>query len=260
MNAADADNPDFDGHAFDDGGFDNGGVGDRGLDDRGFDDADLRNPFWSALRSRHAGIAQVVGEVARYPADHAPFLGVAHAEVAVADAFDALIAPGESVYLLGVAPPAPEGWALECLGDLAQMIRTAPLPVADGPDVVPLGDADREAVLALTARVYPHYFRARTMSMGRYFGIHRDGRLAAMAGERLGTDRFQEVSAICTHPDFNGLGYARRITAMLTNDILASDRIPYLHVSQANTRAKTMYERMGYRLRRTIPFWSLRRA
>jgi predicted GNAT family acetyltransferase len=47
---------------------------------------------------------------------------------------------------------------------------------------------------------------------------------------------------------------------MLTNDILASGRIPYLHVSQANTRAKTMYERMGYRLRRTIPFWSLRRA
>lgn len=250
MNAADADNPDFDGHAFDDG----------GLDDGGLDDADLRNPFWSALRSRHTGIAQVVGEVARYPADHAPFLGVAHAEVAVADAFGALIAPGESVYLLGVAPSAPEGWALECLGELAQMIRTAPLPVADGPDVVPLGDADREAVLALTALVYPHYFRARTMSMGRYFGIHRDGRLAAMAGERLGTDRFQEVSAICTHPDFNGLGYARRITAMLTNDILASGRIPYLHVSQANTRAKTMYERMGYRLRRTIPFWSLRRT
>lgn len=250
MSVADADNPDFDGHAFDDGGW----------DDRGLDDADLRNPFWSALRSRHAGIAQVAGEVARYPADHAPFLGVAHAGVAVADAFDTLIAPGESVYLLGVAPQAPEGWTLEWLGDLAQMICTAPLPVTDGPDVVPLGDADRDAVLALTALVYPHYFRARTMSMGRYFGIHRDGQLAAMAGERLATDRFQEVSAICTHPDFNGLGYARRITATLTNDLLASGRIPYLHVSQANTRAKTMYERMGYRLRRTIPFWSLRRT
>lgn len=250
MSVADADNPDFDGHAFDDGGW----------DDRGLDDADLRNPFWSTLRSRHAGIAQVAGEVARYPADHAPFLGVAHAGVAVADAFDTLIAPGESVYLLGVAPQAPGGWTLEWLGDLAQMICTAPLPVTAGPDVVPLGDADRDAVLALTALVYPHYFRARTMSMGRYFGIHRDGRLAAMAGERLATDRFQEVSAICTHPDFNGLGYARRITATLTNDLLASGRIPYLHVSQANTRAKTMYERMGYRLRRTIPFWSLRRT
>jgi ribosomal protein S18 acetylase RimI-like enzyme len=241
-------------------GVDDGGFDDGRFDDSRFDDADLCNPFWSALRSRHAGIAQVVGEVARYPADHAPFLGVAHAEVAAADAFDALIAPNESAYLLGVAPPAPDGWTLEWLGDLAQMICTASLPVADGPEVVALGDADRDAVLALTARVYPHYFRARTMSMGRYFGIHRDGRLAAMVGERLGTDRFQEVSAICTHPDFNGLGYARRITAMLTNDILASGRIPYLHVSQANTRAKTMYERMGYRLRRTIPFWSLRRA
>lgn len=255
MRVADADNS-----RVDDGGFDDGRFDDDRFDSSRFDDADLRNPFWSALRSRHAGIAQVVGEVARYPADRAPFLGVAHAEVAAADAFDALIAPDESVYLLGVAPPAPDGWTLEWLGDLAQMICTAPLPVADGPEVVALGDGDRDAVLALTALVYPHYFRARTMSMGRYFGIRRDGRLAAMAGERLGTERFQEVSAICTHPDFNGLGYARRITAMLTNDILASGRIPYLHVSQANTRAKTMYERMGYRVRRTIPFWSLRRA
>jgi GNAT superfamily N-acetyltransferase len=241
---------DMDNFGFEDGHFRGGRL----------DDADLCNPFWTALRSRHAGIAQSVGEVARYPADRAPFLGVAHADVDIADAFETLIAPNERVYLLGVAPPAPDGWTLAWLGDLAQMICVASLPVADGPEVVALGDADRDAVLALTALVYPHYFRARTMSMGRYFGIHRDGRLAAMAGERLGTERFQEVSAICTHPDFNGLGYARRITAMLTNDILASGRIPYLHVSQANTRARTMYERMGYRLRRTIPFWSLRRA
>ena len=96
------------------------------------------------------------------------------------------------------------------------------------------------------------------MEMGRYFGIYVDGRLAAMAGERLGTDDVQEVSAICSHPDFNGRGYARRITAILTNDILAQGRTPYLHVSYANPRAKTMYERMGYRLRRNIPFWSLR--
>jgi predicted GNAT family acetyltransferase len=65
------------------------------------------------------------------------------------------------------------------------------------------------------------------------------------------------MSAICTHPDFNGHGYARRLTAQLTNDTLATGREPFLHVSQRNTRAKALYERLGYRLRRTIPFWSL---
>jgi len=223
--------------------------------------SDLDNPFWSALRSRHADIAHRVGEAARYPAEFAPFLGVAHDGADVRDALDALIAANESVYLLGVAPCVMEGWRLQALGDLAQMIRAGALPVEDGPDIVPLSTAEHRAdVLALTALVYPHYFRPRTMEMGRYFGIYVDGRLAAMAGERLGTGDFQEVSAICTHPDFNGRGYARRITASLTNDILAQGRTPYLHVSHENPRAKNMYERMGYRLRRDIPFWSLRRG
>ncbi len=221
--------------------------------------SDLNNPFWSALCSRHAGIADRVGEAARYPAEFAPFLGVAHDGVDVRDAFDALIAADESVYLLGVAPRVPVGWRLQAFGDLAQMIRTEPLTMEDGPEIVLLSTPDHRAdVLALTALVYPHYFRPRTMEVGRYFGMYVDGRLAAMAGERLATDAFQEVSAICTYPDFNGRGYARRISAMLTNDILAQGRTPYLHVSNENPRAKTMYERMGYRLRRDIPFWTLR--
>jgi predicted GNAT family acetyltransferase len=67
------------------------------------------------------------------------------------------------------------------------------------------------------------------------------------------------MSAICTHPDFNGLGYARRLTTMLTNRTLAAGRLPFLHVSYENPRAKTLYERMGYRLRADVAFWSLTR-
>lgn len=219
------------------------------------------NPFWSSLDTIHRDIALRAGDVARYPADHAPFLGVAHAEADVADALDALLAHGETVLLLGIAPARlPAGWRLDPLEELAQLACDAPLALADGPDIVELGEADRADVLALTALVYPHYFRERTIELGRYIGIRRDGRLAAIAGERLGTPLHREMSAICTHPDFNGHGYARRLTARLTNDTLASGRGPFLHVSQRNVRAKALYERLGYRLRRTIPFWSLRRA
>ena len=210
-------------------------------------DADLDNPFWSSLRSRHRDIAQVAGDVARFPAEFAPFLGVAHAGVDADDALEALVAPGESVYLLGVAPRVPDGWRLEAFADLAQMVCTSALDVVDGPDIIALSEAHRADVLALTALVYPHYFRPRTMDMGRYFGIYQDGRLAAMIGERLGTDAYQEMSAICTHPDFNGRGYARRLTAMLSNDTLHRGRTPYLHVSHENTRAKQLYEQLGYR-------------
>jgi predicted GNAT family acetyltransferase len=139
------------------------------------------------------------------------------------------------------------------------MACTSPIDVIDGPDVIELTDVHRADVLALTALVYPHYFRPRTMELGRYFGVYQDGRLAAMIGERLGTDAYQEMSAICTHPDFNGRGYARRLTALLTNDVLARGRTPFLHVSHANRRAKQLYEQLGYSLRRDIGFWSLRR-
>ena len=228
------------------------------------DAAELDNPFWSSLDSRHRDLALRMGDVARFPAEYAPFLGVANVGVDAADALASLVAPDESVYLLGVAPHVPGGWHLDAFADLAQMTCTSPIDVIDGPDVIELTDAHRADVLALTALVYPHYFRERTMELGRYFGIYTadergDVRLAAMIGERLGTDACPEMSAICTHPDFNGLGYARRLTALLTNDVLAGGRIPFLHVSHANSRAKQLYEQLGYFHRRDIGFWSLHR-
>jgi GNAT superfamily N-acetyltransferase len=185
---------------------------------------------------------------------------VASAQAEVADAIDALVGADESVYLLGVAPALPHGWVPDAFAPLAQMICPAPIAVVDGPAVIGLTEAHRADVLALTALVYPHYFRPRTMELGRYFGIYQDGRLAAMIGERLGTDAQQEISAVCTHPDFNGRGYARRLVALLSNDNLERGRLPFLHVSHQNHRAKQLYEQLGYSHRRDIGFWSLRRA
>ncbi|WP_159016324.1 GNAT family N-acetyltransferase [Cognatiluteimonas profundi] len=221
---------------------------------------ELDNPFWSSLASRHRALAQRSGGVARYPADFAPFIGVRDADVDVGEALASLVAPGETLLLLGVAPRVSGDFQLEPFADLAQMTCAEPIPVIDGPDVIALADAHRADVLALTALVYPHYFRPRTIELGRYVGIYQDGRLAAMAGERLGMDGHQEISAICTHPDFNGRGYARRLTAMLSNDNIERGRIPFLHVSHENLRAKRLYEQIGYRHRRDIGFWALRRA
>jgi GNAT superfamily N-acetyltransferase len=221
----------------------------------------LDNPFFSALDSLHAGIALRAGEVLRYPAEFAPFLGIPHADVALGGPLDSLVPAGESVLMLGVAPSTlPDGWALERFADLAQLTCDRELEVIDGPGIVELDERHHADVLALTALVYPHYFRPRTMALGRYFGMYVDGRLAAMIGERLGTHDAREMSAICTHPDFLGRGLARRLTAFLTNRTLQEGEQPFLHVAYANARAKALYERMGYRLRRDIPFFALRRG
>jgi ribosomal protein S18 acetylase RimI-like enzyme len=221
---------------------------------------ELDNPFWSALATRHRALALHAGTVARYPAGYAPFVAVAAADAAADADLEGLLEPGENVYFLGVLPHLPPRWSVHAYRPLAQMVCDRPLEVPDGPPWQPLGEAQRADVLALTALVYPHYFRPRTMELGRYFGIYEDGRLAAMIGERLATPTQQEVSAVCTHPDFNGRGYARRLLALLSNDLLERGMRPFLHVSHENTRAESLYERMGYRVRRDIGFWSVRRA
>lgn len=219
----------------------------------------LDNPIWESLASRHRALALQQDGCARYPAVVAPFLGVARHGDDVAEALDSLVPVDDTVLLLGVAPQVPEGWQLQKLAELAQMVCPEPMATIDGPDIVELSEAHRADVLALTALVYPHYFRLRTMDLGRYFGLYEDGRLAAIIGERMGMDDHQEISAVCTHPDFNGRGYARRLLAHLTNDTLARGRRPFLHVAHENRRAKQLYEQCGYRGRRDIPFWSLRR-
>ena len=219
----------------------------------------LDNPIHAALSTLHRDIALRAGGAARYPAEVAPFFAVEDPAADATDAVAALVAPGESVYLLGVAPATVRGATLHAYDKLAQMVCDAPLDDVDGPDVQPLDATHRDDVLALTALVYPHYFRPRTMDMGRYFGIYENGRLAAMIGERLGSRTAREISAVCTHPDFNGRGYARRLMAFLTNDLLARNVRPFLHVSHENARAKTMYERIGFRAAPDIGFWSLRR-
>lgn len=224
------------------------------------DASPLDNPFWSSLRSRHRKVAVVAGDVARYPPEFAPFLGVAGADVDADAGLASLVQAGETAWLLGVAPRVGRGWRLEPCEALAQMVCDAPAPVVGGPPIAQLDETDRAEVLALTQRVYPHYFRQRTLELGRYFGIRRDGRLAAMIGERLGDAAHTELSAICTHPAFTGRGHAHRLVAFLTRDLLARGQTPFLHVSHRNPRALKLYADLGYRIRAELSFWSLRRA
>lgn len=220
----------------------------------------LDNPFWSALSTRHRAFALGRGGVLRYPRDCAPFLGVGSADVEADAALASLLLPHETVMLLGVAPRVGSAWKLERVETIAQLVCTRPAPHVEGPAIVALGDANRADVLALTARVYPNYFRPRTMALGRYFGIYADGTLAAMIGERLATDSCTELSAVCTHPRFTQRGYAHRLIAHLANDVLARGATPFLHVSHANPHARAIYEDLGFAQRADLPFWTLRRA
>jgi ribosomal protein S18 acetylase RimI-like enzyme len=65
----------------------------------------------------------------------------------------------------------------------------------------------------------------------------------------------REISAVCTHPDLQGRGLARRLMHLLIRRQRRRGLVPFLHVMQYNTRAIAMYERMGFRRHRQ---WVLR--
>jgi len=218
----------------------------------------LDNPVWSSLTTSHRGLALACGGVLRYPADVAPFVAIAEPGPVASSALDTLVGD-ETVFMLGPKPALPPGWVLGDLGVIVQMVCEATAAVVDGPPIVELGASDREAVLALAALVYPHYFRSRTMELGRYCGIVAGGRLDAMIGERMAMPGLREISAVCTHPEQVGRGLARRLLTHASNELLARGEMPFLHVSPDNERAVRLYESNGYRRRIDVPFWSVAR-
>jgi len=214
---------------------------------------DLDNPVWSSLNGAHAELGRRSAHAARYFADVAPFVGVDGTATA-GEELTELVSPGESVLFVGphVELPA-SAWRVEPLESIAQMIGESNPSSNDGPAISELSAAHAADVLDLTARVYPHYFRPRTMSMGRYLGVYDGAKLAAMAGERMRFGRYVELSAICTDPAYTGRGYAQHLVNRLVADVRNADRIPFLHVSHRNARAKALYEHLGFKTRVDIP-------
>jgi ribosomal protein S18 acetylase RimI-like enzyme len=222
----------------------------------------LNNPIWSALNSAQSHFAIGGPHAKRYPAEVAPFMAVAEPSDVAAKALAELVPPGEVINIVSVTPQLREGWELLGTGNIVQMIwrDDAPMPVVDSSDIVELGDDDAADMLALTALVFPGYFRPRTPEMGAYFGIRQNGRFAAMTGERMKVVGLEEISAVCTHPDFTGRGYAARLVSYVARNMLQRGIRPFLHVNETNRRARDLYERVGFENRAVLPLWLLKRT
>lgn len=159
-----------------------------------------------------------------------------------------LVAESETIFLLQ-APPIVVPPGLQALRRAEGMQMWATQPVAAEPgahEIVPLGDADAPEMSALAQQTQPGPFLPRTHTMGRVVGIRVDGRLAAMAGERMRLAGAVEVSGACTHPDFRGRGLARRLSAVVAHAIQQRGDQPFLHAWATNTVAIALYEGLGF--------------
>ena len=212
----------------------------------------LDNPIWSSLTTRHACFAQGNELARRYDSEIGPLSGVAEpSEHAMAE-LGRLVPPGDvAVLFLQERRDFPKGWEIVRDGTLLQMLcSTKPdVPQLDE-SIQPLGPRDFAEMVALAKLTEPGPFREGTPTLGGFVGIRIEGQLAAMAGQRLSPTGFTEVSAVCTHPDFRGRGFARALVASVARNIFEAGDVPFLTSFEANTGAVRVYEQVGFRIRR----------
>jgi predicted GNAT family acetyltransferase len=216
------------------------------------DDARLDNPVHAALSGPHARFAQVCGRARRYPADVASFLALP-SEPTRADWRDAaeLVPPGTGAAIVHAGADVPETWKTLQEFEVVQMIGEHVTGI-DEPQALSLKAADVPEMLELVRRTDPGPFLDRTIELGDYLGIRRDGQLVAMGGERLHLDGWTEISAVCTAPTYRGHGMASRLVETLIAGIQQRSERALLHVVPTNTNAIRLYEKLGFRERRRL--------
>lgn len=214
----------------------------------------LDRPVWASLTTYHADIAVGDAQARRYPDDVNLFASARDDEdPASLAALAALLRPRERAYVLQVPPVRLPADCVELRpGRGVQMLATRALIEDGDDDLQPLDDADAPEMLALAQLTQPGPFLARTHTMGRFIGVRIDGRLAAMAGERMRFPGHTEISGVCTHPDFRGRGLARRLSAAVGARIQARGDAAFLHAWADNRAAIALYESLGFVLRSDV--------
>jgi ribosomal protein S18 acetylase RimI-like enzyme len=219
----------------------------------------LNNPAWHSLKEVHRDFNVGNDTIRLYQPDVCLFGGIYPSSAEAMTQLNGLIDPGATFFILGDLPALPEGFELIHKLLCAQMVCLHPILSSNHETLVYLNDDFREELFQLVQLVQPGYFQQKTCAMGDYFGIFQNDQLVAAAGERMRMDGFTEVSAVVTHPDYAGRGFAKQLVAKVVNKNLNEGKIPYLHVAEHNLPAIGLYEKLGFVKRRTIPLWKIQR-
>lgn len=173
-----------------------------------------------------------------------------------------MLPPDRKILFATITPiEEPKGWKQMAYIKGSQFVFDINNPIEQPAlEPVPLTHDNAAEMVQLAALTKPGPFDMRTIDFGYYHGIFEDGRLAAMTGQRLHVPPYAEVSAVCTHPDFLGRGYA---TVLMRHQMLLIREqrfIPFLHVREDNTRAIDVYLRLGFKLRGPMHFYFFKRV
>lgn len=208
----------------------------------------LDNIAWHTLAGPHAPYSTGSERARRYAPGFSPIVGFSDATAPDFAALAPFCANGEHFYCDGWSGAPPSGWRVDAESTMFKMVWEGGLPSEDAaPEAVRLVGTHAQQALDLALLTRPGPFGPRTIELGEYFGCFEGTRLVAMAGERMQAGTLREISGVCTHPDHQGRGLARRLMLKLVRRQLLRGELPFLHVMRENDGARRLYEKMGFR-------------
>ncbi|WP_400072878.1 GNAT family N-acetyltransferase [Zobellia russellii] len=217
----------------------------------------LKNPVWYSLNETHSQFSHVGEGIAFYKPDYCPFGGAN----AIEKATQSIVEYSQHIkqfFVVGSQPLPSPLYTLQKEYICDQMILRAPIDLKLKNQITSLtSNLQKNELYELVSLVQPGYFTKKTAELGRYFGIYKNNVLVAAAGERLQMNDFTEISAVVTHPEHTGNGYAKELLKYTSDIIFKSGKTPFLHVLEINTRAIGIYKSLGFQTLRKMSFNNL---
>lgn len=220
----------------------------------------LDNMIWNALAGPQAHLGVSNGRARRFDQEISIFAAVERPLESL-DGLGEIIPDGGRAGLVTTGPlTLPPEFEAVATGEVVQLTAEQFKPIPIGNMVYrDLTAADVPAILELVALTRPGPFSRRTIEMGHYVGVFDNDRLIAMAGERLRLDGFGEVSAVCTHPDYQGRGLGKALVSVIGSEVVARGEVPFLQAYTSNAAAIATYTRLGFTPRRNLTFTTVKR-
>jgi ribosomal protein S18 acetylase RimI-like enzyme len=216
----------------------------------------LDNPVWYSISETHKDFGIDNGTIKFYHPDYCPFGGFIALDN-IEHSIDEYAKRTDNFFIIGQKPTVPHHLKLNNELICHQMIIRAKIELDIEDQIVKLEEEHLDDLLGLVKIVYPDYFKKKTSSLGNYYGIYKNNQLVAVTGERMQMDEFIEVSAVITHPEHTGKGYAKQLVTHVVNAIFEQNKTPFLHVAESNVGAIKLYEKLGFQTRKIISVWNI---